>query len=230
MPYDLPKLSVEQVAIVTKPVKSSPFSKPTVDTYCKACKKKFANEPTFTNHLASAKHIANEKKLQPAKATAQKIAVNPQVQGIKTWDFFYFPSLFNALHIEALSQLEAAQDPAMDPSQSVTIYWNVAQLLFALKRPHYVEQALELLICTLQSSTKPTQFSPAQITSFIYNSRLALARLLCIYQHLEKSRSVYLDALSGKWKLETPELLSIGQVSSNWSRFGVWSIMVETIR
>lgn len=87
LPYELPKLSVADIttAQVSKPTKPEPmsFKKPEFDTYCKACKKKFSNEPTFINHLKSAKHIANEKKAQSSKTTApiQKIAVNPQVQG-----------------------------------------------------------------------------------------------------------------------------------------------------
>lgn len=107
--------------------------------------------------------------------------------------------------------MEQAQDPRADPTTSITIYWNQAQLLFALKRPQYVERALKSLIGLLLTSPT-TQFSSAQITSFIYNSRLALARLLCMYQELDESRSVYLDALDGKWKLEKNELLNIARV------------------
>ncbi|KAI9344166.1 hypothetical protein BD770DRAFT_447247 [Pilaira anomala] len=195
LPYELPKLSITVAEIqptkVTKPATFS-FKKPEVDLYCKACKKKFSNEPTFTNHLKSAKHIANEKKMQPAKAApSPRIAVNPQVQ-------------------EALAQLERAQDPKCDPTMSITIYWNQAQILFVLKRPQYTEKALKSLIQLILSSPTTT-FSSAQITSFLYNSRLSLARLLCIYQNLDESRSVYLDALDGKWKLEKTELLSIAQ-------------------
>jgi hypothetical protein len=115
------------------------------------------------------------------------------------------------MYIDALSRLDQAQDPKSDPTLSITIYWNQAQLLFALKRPQYVEKALKLLIDLLVSSPITT-FSSAQITSFFYNSRLALARLLCIYQALDESRSVYLDALDGKWKLEKAELLNIAKV------------------
>lgn len=87
--YDLPKLFVETAIDTThkpanKATKAAPiyFKKPEDDLYCKPCKKKFSNEPTFANHLKSAKHIANEKKAQPAKATkAPRIPVNPQVQG-----------------------------------------------------------------------------------------------------------------------------------------------------
>jgi hypothetical protein len=67
---------------------ASPFAKkekePAFDTYCKACKKKFNNEPTFTNHLKSAKHISNEKKVKPipkGPTNNQKITVHPKVQG-----------------------------------------------------------------------------------------------------------------------------------------------------
>lgn len=86
LPYELPKLSITVAEIqptkATKPATLS-FKKPEVDLYCKACKKKFSNEPTFTNHLKSAKHIANEKKMQPAKAASTpRIAFNPQVQGL----------------------------------------------------------------------------------------------------------------------------------------------------
>lgn len=111
--------------------------------------------------------------------------------------------------------MEQAQDPRMDPSQSITIYWNTAQLLFALKRPQYVEKALTLLIKLLESSPT-TSFSSAQITSFLYNSRLSLARLLCVYQQVDESRSVYLDALEGKWKLEKSELLNIAKVYQSY--------------
>lgn len=113
--------------------------------------------------------------------------------------------------IDSLKQLEQAQDPNTDPNTSITIYWNQAQLLYALKRPQYVEKALKLLTDLLVSAPAAS-FSSAQITSFLYNSRLALARLLCIYQVLDESRSVYLDALDGKWKLEKRELLDIAKV------------------
>lgn len=79
--YDLPKLSVE---IIDKQTGSNSLSSKKVedDLYCKPCKKKFSNEPTFANHLKSAKHIANEKKAQPAKVgKAPRIPVTPQVQG-----------------------------------------------------------------------------------------------------------------------------------------------------
>ncbi|KAI8090691.1 hypothetical protein BDF21DRAFT_411834, partial [Thamnidium elegans] len=130
--------------------------------------------------------------MQPIKAApTRKIAVNPQVQ-------------------EALAQLEKAQDTKCDATLSITIYWNQAQVLFGLKRPQYVEKALKLLINFLLLSPTTT-FSSAQIISFLYNSRLALARLLCIYQELDESRSVYLDALDGKWKLEKGKLINIAQ-------------------
>lgn len=196
LPYDLPKLLKEEQeeAIQPQPTKNPPisFKKPEADTYCKACKKKFNNEITYKNHLKSAKHIANEKNAQPKKAApAKSIAVNPQVQ-------------------ECLNQLEQAQAKNADPSQSIMIYWNTAQMLFGLKRPHYVEKALKLLIELILSSPT-TSFSSAQITSFLYNSRLSLARLLCIYQQLDESRSIYLDALDGKWKLDKSELLNISK-------------------
>jgi hypothetical protein len=86
LPFDLPKLSVTTATEVAAKPATIAFKKPeAVDTYCKACKKKFSNEPTYTNHLKSAKHIVNEKKaVQPTKTAAaptQRIAVNPQVQG-----------------------------------------------------------------------------------------------------------------------------------------------------
>lgn len=59
-------------------------NKPSDPTYCKACKKKFSNEPTFQNHLKSAKHIANEKKFgKTDKTSTQRVPINPQVQGKK---------------------------------------------------------------------------------------------------------------------------------------------------
>ncbi|KAF1805175.1 C2H2-type zinc finger transcription factor [Mucor lusitanicus] len=199
LPYDLPKRHVNTAVDSAKPaaVLASPFAKKTVepalDTYCKACKKKFSNEPTFVNHLKSAKHIANEKKLKPASkgpANNQKLAVHPKVQ-------------------EALSMLEQAEK-SDDATAALTTYWTQAQTLYALKRPQYTEKALRMLIDLINASPTTT-FSSAQITSFLYNARLALARLLCIYQQLDDARSVYLDALAGKWKLETPELLGIAR-------------------
>ncbi|KAG1124236.1 hypothetical protein G6F42_009806 [Rhizopus arrhizus] len=196
LPYDLPKRAVIAPVEPAKPAAApSPFSKNTaeaaLDTYCKACKKKFSNEPTFTNHLKSAKHIANEKKLKPAPkgpVNNQKIAVHPKVQ-------------------EALSMLDQAEK-SDNATAALTAFWTQAQTLYALKRPQYTEKALRMLI-NLINTSPTTTFSSAQITSFLYNARLALARLLCIYQQLDESRSVYLSALAGKWKLETPELLGI---------------------
>lgn len=111
--------------------------------------------------------------------------------------------------LDALEKLEQAS--LADPTQAVTIYWNQAQMLFALKRPQYTEKALGLLINTLSSNSNTT-FSSAQITSFLYNSRLALARLYCLYQQVDDSRSVYLDALESKWKLDKKELVDIAKV------------------
>ncbi|CAO3617851.1 unnamed protein product [Mucor fragilis] len=197
LPYDLPKRNVNTAVEPTKPAAAmaSPFAKkttePALDTYCKACKKKFSNEPTFTNHLKSAKHIANEKKLKPTSrgpANSQKLAMHPKVQ-------------------EALSMLDQAEK-SDDATVALTTYWTQAQTLYALKRPQYTEKALRMLI-DLVNTSPTTTFSSAQITSFLYNARLALARLLCIYQQLDEARSVYLDALAGKWKLETADLLDI---------------------
>lgn len=84
-------------------------------------------------------------------------------------------------------------------------------MLFALKRPQYTEKALCLLISALSSNANTT-FSSAQIMSFMYNSRLALARLYCLYQQLDNSRSVYLEALESKWKLDKKELIDIAKV------------------
>lgn len=111
--------------------------------------------------------------------------------------------------LEALSMLEQAEK-SDDATAALTTYWTQAQTLYALKRPQYTEKALRMLIDLINASPTTT-FSSAQITSFLYNARLALARLLCIYQQLDDARSVYLDALAGKWKLETPELLGIAR-------------------
>lgn len=83
MPYELPKLVVEEAIQPQPAIKNPPisFKKPESDTYCKSCKKKFNNEVTFKNHLKSAKHIAAEKNAQPKKTVTKSIAVNPQVQG-----------------------------------------------------------------------------------------------------------------------------------------------------
>jgi ribosomal protein L44E len=88
LPYDLPKLSVQSIDPPPSTAQpTSPFKKsPEIDTYCKACKKKFNNAITYTNHLKSAKHIANEKKLTNTSAkssSSTRITVNPQVQGMK---------------------------------------------------------------------------------------------------------------------------------------------------
>ncbi|CEP09573.1 hypothetical protein [Parasitella parasitica] len=197
LPYDLPKLNANTHADTGKSAAiASPFAKneknTAFDTYCKACKKKFSNQPTFTNHLKSTKHIANEKKLNPARKTPgnhQKIAFH-RVQ-------------------EALGLLEQAES-SDDATVAVTTYWTQAQALYALKQPRYTEKALRMLI-HLISTSPVTTYSPAQITSFLYHARLSLGRLLCIYQQLDASRSVYLDALAGKWKLETSELFDIAK-------------------
>jgi hypothetical protein len=104
------------------------------------------------------------------------------------------------------------QAASLDTTQAVGVYWSQAQILFALKRPQYTEKALSLLISTLSSNASTTTYSSAQITAFLYNSRLALARLYCIYQHLTDARSIYLDALESKWKLDKKELVEIAKV------------------
>ncbi|KAI8387342.1 hypothetical protein BD560DRAFT_114925 [Blakeslea trispora] len=83
LPYDLPKCQPEEPKMVNKKTEES-------DGYCKACKKKFNNEATYQNHLKSAKHIANQKKMAVQKTPTQlKIPVHPQVQGRKKTFFFY---------------------------------------------------------------------------------------------------------------------------------------------
>ncbi|KAI7908024.1 uncharacterized protein BX663DRAFT_492745 [Cokeromyces recurvatus] len=206
LPYDLPKHSV---STVPEPMEAANQTKTASllqkeatndnDTYCRACKKKFTNKLTYVNHLKSAKHIANEKKMKPTLPSSSslskpissgKIMVNPQVQ-------------------EALNKLEAAQKSS-DPTSSVTLYWNLAHTFYTLKYPQYTAKSLKLIIETL-TSTSSTTFSSAQVTAFLYNSRLALARLFCIYQQLDECRTVYLDALEGKWKIEKMELLNIAK-------------------
>ncbi|KAI9483089.1 MAG: hypothetical protein EXX96DRAFT_130157 [Benjaminiella poitrasii] len=152
----------------------------------------------FENHLKSAKHISNEKKMKPTassnlrSSSNQRIAVNPQVQ-------------------DALNKLEAAQKSS-NPTLSVTTYWTLAQTFYTLQRPQYASKALTLLIDLLTGQPAPdTTFSSAQITAFLYNSRLALARLYCIYQLVNESRTVYLNALEDKWKIEKEQLLHISK-------------------
>ncbi|KAI8644394.1 hypothetical protein BD408DRAFT_123874 [Parasitella parasitica] len=198
LPYDLPKLNVITLAETKKPAAmASPFAKKekelAIDTYCKACKKRFSNEPTFTNHLKSAKHIANQRKLNPAPKNPenhQNIAVHPKVQ-------------------EALLILDQAEG-SENATVAITTYWTQAQTLYTLKRPQYTEKALQMLIHLINTSPATT-YSSAQITSFLYCARLALARLLCLYQQLDASKNVYLEALAGKWKLETSQLFDIAK-------------------
>jgi hypothetical protein len=92
---------------------------------------------------------------------------------------------------------------------AITIYWSQSQALFGLQRPHYVETALTSLINTLDRPG--LSFTPGQITSFRYSSQLALSRLLCLYQSLDTSRTVYLQALESKWKINVDELLSVAR-------------------
>lgn len=62
---DIDRSSVTNATPQKPPAPSSP-QQPEKATepnlYCSACKKKFNSEPTWKNHLKSAKHIANEKK------------------------------------------------------------------------------------------------------------------------------------------------------------------------
>ncbi|OBZ90485.1 hypothetical protein A0J61_01465 [Choanephora cucurbitarum] len=183
LPYDLPKCSSEQPAATNK--------QPEKDGYCKACKKKFNNETTYQNHLKSAKHIANQKKTVQKTATQPKIPVHPQVQ-------------------EALQQLQVA-DTSKDPTVAIQIYWTQAQILYQLKRPQHTERALSSLIGLLSSQPAGLTLTSAQVTYYLYNSQLALARLYCLYQQLEKAWSFYLDGLNTKWKIDRVELLKLAQ-------------------
>ena len=90
---------------------------------------------------------------------------------------------------------------------------------YTLKRPEYTYKALQQLIETLEtlqsSSTPTTDLKSSQISSTLYASRLALARLLCIYKtstSITSARTLYLNALQDKWKIDSEKLITLAQV------------------
>ncbi|KAG2218369.1 hypothetical protein INT45_012511 [Circinella minor] len=176
--------------------------------YCTPCKKKFSNEATFQGHLKSAKHIANEKKNKPKK-TGSINATGRQQQQQQPQD----PAVK-----DGLNKLKQATTVAKssNPVPAVGVLWNLT--FYTLKRPQNTYQALQQLIETLEilqsSSTPITGLTPSQIMSTLYASRLALARLLCIYKtdtSIKLAHTLYLDALQDKWKIDCKQLIAIAQ-------------------
>lgn len=111
-------------------------------------------------------------------------------------------------YIDALSQLEQAKS-STDPNVAISIYSSQSQVLFGLQRPQHVETALKSLIEALDRPG--LSLTPAQIQSFRYSSQLALSRLLCLYQELDASRAMYLNALESEWKINTTKLLELAK-------------------
>ncbi|KAI8070548.1 uncharacterized protein B0P05DRAFT_183236 [Gilbertella persicaria] len=113
------------------------------------------------------------------------------------------------LKSKALHQLDLA-DTSNDPTLAINTYWTQAQFLYQHKRPEYTSRALRSLI-DLLCLNPTTSLSPAYMTFYLYNSRLALARLLCMYQQVQEAQDIYLDALETKWKLDKPSLINIAK-------------------
>lgn len=88
------------------------------------------------------------------------------------------------------------------------------QVFYSHRRPQHTFQSLQLVVDTLQSSEPPTGLTPSQISSTLYISRLALARLLCLYPSSSTTdkKDLAFNALNDKWKVDKSQLLSLAKV------------------
>ncbi|KAI9246729.1 hypothetical protein BDA99DRAFT_526801 [Phascolomyces articulosus] len=205
-------LTQSQPPQLNKPLTTVSNNNNNNNLYCTACKKKFSNVATFQGHLKSAKHIANEKKNKPKKAGGHVPSGRQQQQQQQPQD----PAVK-----EGLNQLKQAItiSKSSNPAPAVGVLWNLSKNFYTFKRPQSTYQALHHLINTLESlessSVVPmTGITPSQITSTLYASRLALARLACLYATetcILFARNLYLNALHDKWKLDRDQLESLAQ-------------------
>ncbi|CDS04864.1 hypothetical protein LRAMOSA07394 [Lichtheimia ramosa] len=205
VPRNVTLKTADRSPAIVEPKSSTPTANnPTSNLYCTACKKKFNNEATWQNHLKSAKHIANaktkskqqqQKQQQPSGSKATSSNVDPQVA-------------------DALKNLQRA---SANPSTSVPMLWSLSKVFYSHRRPQHTYQSLQLVVDTLQSSEPPTGLTPSQISSTLYISRLALARLLCLYPSSTTAdkKDLALNALNDKWKVDKSQLLSLAKTCTS---------------
>ena len=147
--------------------------------------------------------------------------------------FFYINQ--NHATLDALKNLQRA---ASNPSASVPTLWSLSKgrytsilpstllnslsfkVFYSHSRPQHTCQSLQLVVDALQSSDPPTGLTPSQISSTLYISRLALARLSCLYpSSTADKKDLVLNALNDKWKVDRSQLISLAKVCV----YGTWT-------
>ncbi|KAI8988818.1 hypothetical protein BDB01DRAFT_570237 [Pilobolus umbonatus] len=109
---------------------------------------------------------------------------------------------------EAQQHLVSAK--TMDTVSAVQTFWTLSQFFFDQRRPADTRSAL----IALQERVVSPGLTPGQITAYLYNSQLALARLYYLYNHITQSQELYLSAIEHKWKLNQHVLIEISKNTS----------------
>ncbi|KAI8975618.1 hypothetical protein BDF20DRAFT_1002073 [Mycotypha africana] len=233
LPYDLPKLYTDTNNIAIQQQKNKENTQPQKQksnalrpsanltaniqnktlpkngNYCKACKKKFSNQATFDNHLKSAKHIANDKKMKSQEKVITAPALDTKIPET------LIGQNNNSELQEALFMLEEASTDSVTPTEDVlSKIYQCSQQLFKLKRPQDTEKSLRLLIKKSSNHyIDPLQQHGTML--YIHKAQIALARLLCIYQQMDDSRTAYLNILEQKFNASRSMLFQLASEARN---------------
>ncbi|KAI8907438.1 hypothetical protein DFJ77DRAFT_179296 [Powellomyces hirtus] len=185
---------------------SSPRSPSTTAFFCHTCKKSFGAEATYVSHQKTARHITAVKELQRKYDTgnerkAKKVPVPTAA-------------------VEAARKVLYADSVAStDPALAATVYWSVANVLWSNNRVRETGECLFKLTSVLShlqtnpapptgTLQPPVTLKPSQIVETLYLARIALARLMSIYD-CDFAIAMYMDALEGKYRIPFHEMTEL---------------------
>ncbi|KAG0087856.1 hypothetical protein BGZ92_006910 [Podila epicladia] len=196
---------------------------------CAPCKKSFGSEATWNSHQKSTKHIAavkdadkkpkggrgggggggsNQQKSNLSNNRSKQLETEPEP-----------PEVAEAL----MSFRKVEKIVKENPGMAASVMWKIAKgnLQHLRKYTQETAKVLTLLVQTLtslQSSASPAApvpgtLSPTQISMTLYLSRLALARLV-VYQSPSLACQLYLDAIYGRWQINSAEFQQMCEMVS----------------
>ncbi|KND00866.1 uncharacterized protein SPPG_03970 [Spizellomyces punctatus DAOM BR117] len=169
---------------------------------CNVCKKSFSSEATLSSHQKTARHLTALKELQRKKERGGRSKQPPVA----------------AAAFEATAKVRQADKLAVaNPGLAATIYWSAANVLWSHKCVRDTAQCLSKLIsvlCDLKAAS-PTitpeknasvVLKASQIAETLYLTRIALARLLTIYD-CDMALALYIDAIEGKYSVDATTMV-----------------------
>ncbi|TPX72233.1 hypothetical protein SpCBS45565_g00509 [Spizellomyces sp. 'palustris'] len=169
---------------------------------CNVCKKSFSSEATLSSHQKTARHITALKELQRKKERGGRSKQPPVA----------------AAAFEATTKVRQADKLAVaNPALAATIYWSAANVLWSHKCVRDTAQCLSKLIsvlCDLKAAPPTTTpeknasvvLKASQIAETLYLARIALARLMTIYD-CDMALALYIDAIEGKYSVDTTTMV-----------------------